>query len=215
MLEVDGFQLLFDPFITPNEMASDIDVESLSPDFILLSHGHEDHVVDLEAIAKRSGAKLISNFELISYFGEKGIEGHPMNHGGMASFPFGKVKYVTAIHSSVLPDGTYAGNPGGFVIQGAEKTVYFAGDTALTLDMKLIPQMGFTLDAAILPIGDNFTMGPDEALIASEFVACDKVIGVHFDTFPYIEIDHTAAKKSFENKGKKLHLPAIGEEIEI
>ena len=215
MLEVDGFQLLFDPFITPNEMASDIDVESLSPDFILLSHGHEDHVVDLEAIAKRSGAKLISNFELISYFGEKGIEGHPMNHGGMASFPFGKVKYVTAIHSSVLPDGTYAGNPGGFVIQGAEKTVYFAGDTALTLDMKLIPQMGFTLDAAILPIGDNFTMGPDEALIASEFVACDKVIGVHFDTFPYIEIDHTAAKERFANKGKELHLPAIGEEIEI
>lgn len=215
MLELNGFQLLFDPFITPNELASDIDADALDPDYILLTHGHEDHVADLEAIASRSGAKLISNYELVSYYGEKGIEGHPLNHGGMASFPFGKVKYVTAIHSSVLPDGTYGGNPGGFVIQGKEKTIYFAGDTALTYDMKLIPEMGFALDAAILPIGDNFTMGPAEALKAADFVQCDTIIGVHFDTFPYIEIDHAETKNSFETKGKKLHLPKVGEEIEI
>ena len=207
--------MLFDPFISPNKLARDIDIDSIEADYILLSHGHEDHVVDLQSIAKRTGAILISNFELATYFGEKGIETHPMNHGGVWEFPFGKVKYVSAIHSSVLPDGTYGGNPGGFVISGKDETFYFAGDTALTYDMKLIPEMGFELDLAILPVGDNFTMGPKEALKASEFIKCNTIIGVHFDTFPYIEIDHSSAKKMFSEKGKTLHLPEVGENIEI
>ncbi|NBC24595.1 MAG: metal-dependent hydrolase [Bacteroidetes bacterium] len=214
-LVFDDVQLLFDPFISPNERASDIDVDELRPDYILLSHGHEDHVADLERIVKNSDAKLISNFELVSYYGQKGVEGHPLNHGGQASFPFGRVKYVTAIHSSVLPDGTYGGNPGGFVIQAAGKTIYFAGDTALTYDMKLIPEMGYDVDVAILPIGDNFTMGPQEALRAADFVQSNRIIGVHFDTFPYIQIDHQAAISNFKENGKTLLLPAVGDEIEI
>ncbi len=215
MLELRDVKILFDPFISPNDLASDIDLDSLNPDYIMLSHGHEDHVADLEKIAKQSKAKLISNYELVSYYGQKGIEGHPLNHGGQASFPFGTVKYVTAIHSSVLPDGTYGGNPGGFILQADGKTIYFAGDTALTYDMKLIPEMGFKLDAAILPIGDNFTMGPEEALKASEFVQCNIVVGVHFDTFPYIEIDHDEVISRFKDAGKTLHLPTVGEEIDL
>jgi len=215
MLELRDVKILFDPFISPNDLASDIDLDSLNPDYIMLSHGHEDHVADLEKIAKQSKAKLISNYELVSYYGQKGIEGHPLNHGGQASFPFGTVKYVAAIHSSVLPDGTYGGNPGGFILQADGKTIYFAGDTALTYDMKLIPEMGFKLDAAILPIGDNFTMGPEEALKASEFVQCNIVVGVHFDTFPYIEIDHDEVISRFKDAGKTLHLPTVGEEIDL
>lgn len=214
-IEFEGYRLLFDPFISPNEKAEKIDIDAIQADYILLTHGHQDHVVDLERIANNTGATLISNFELVSYFEEKGVKGHPLNHGGAAEFPFGRVKYVTAIHSSVLPDGTYGGNPGGFVVEGKEQTFYFAGDTALTYDMRLIPEMGFELDVAILPIGDNFTMGLDEAVMASDFVQCNQIIGVHYDTFPYIEIDHEEAKKKFASKKKTLYLLAVGEQIDI
>ncbi|MGB1247818.1 MAG: metal-dependent hydrolase [Chitinophagales bacterium] len=214
-VEIAGKKLLFDPFISPNEMAQEIDVDSIDADYILISHGHEDHVVDVESIAKRTGAKLISNYEIISWFGEKGLKGHPMNHGGKWNFSFGSVKCVNAVHSSVLPDGTYGGNPVGFVIESEEGCFYYAGDTALTLDMQLIPLTSAPLDFCILPIGDNFTMGTDEAMLASDFVECDKVIGVHFDTFGYIKIDHSEAKKIFEQVEKELILPTIGETIEM
>lgn len=214
-VEVEGKHLLFDPFISPNEKANHIDVEAIKVDYILVSHGHEDHIADVEVIAKRTGAKLISNFEIVSWFEKKGIENvHPMNHGGSWKFDFGTVKYVNAVHSSSFPDGSFAGNPGGFIVTTVDKTFYYAGDTALMMDMKLIGEYE-KLNFAVLPIGDNFTMGIKDAVIASELLNCNNVIGVHYDTFGYIEINHETAKKAFSEKGKKLRLLEIGETIEI
>lgn len=206
--------LLIDPFITPNPLAKNVDISTLNPDYILVTHGHEDHVADVEAIAKQSGAKVISNFEIVNWFGAKGIDGHPMNHGGSWKFEFGWLKMVNAVHSSVLPDGTYGGNPAGFILDTEEGVIYIAGDTALHMDMKLIPEF-FKLDLAILPIGDNFTMGIEEAAKAAEFVQVDKVLGMHYDTFPYIEIDKETAKKTFAASGKELILLEIGESKSI
>ncbi|MFP4093279.1 MAG: metal-dependent hydrolase [Cyclobacteriaceae bacterium] len=214
-VEVGGKNLLFDPFITPNELAKDIDVDQITADYILVSHGHQDHVADAVAIAKRTGARLISNYEIIGWFAGQGVEnGHPMNHGGSASFEFGTVKYVNAVHSSVLPDGTYGGNPGGFIISGDNKSFYFAGDTALTMDMQLIPRFA-KLDLAILPIGSNFTMDANDAVVAADFIQCNKVMGVHYDTFPYIKIEHEKAKKAFSDAGKELILAEIGATIDF
>ncbi len=206
---------MFDPFISPNEQASGINVDEIPADYVLISHGHEDHVADAEAILKRTGAKVISNFEIVSWFGGKGLEnGHPMNFGGSWQFDFGIVKYVQAVHSSVMPDGAYGGNPGGFIIETNGKCIYYAGDTALTMDMKLFGEQ-HNIDVAVLPVGDNFTMGYRDAVMAAEFVKCDRVIGVHYDTFGFIEIDHAAAKAAFNDKGKSLTLPAIGETIDL
>jgi L-ascorbate metabolism protein UlaG (beta-lactamase superfamily) len=213
-IQVGDVQILVDPFITGNPKASQINIESLDANYILVTHAHQDHVLDVEAIAKRTNAVVISNYEIVSHFEKFGIEGHPMNHGGQWEFEFGKVKYINAIHTSSFPDGSYGGQPGGFVIEGEHKNIYIAGDTALTMDMKLIP-MQTKLDLAILPIGDNFTMGIDDAIIASDFVACDKVLGYHFDTFGYIEIDHDEAKRKFYDKEKDLMLLEIGESIEL
>ena len=207
--------LLFDPFITPNELAKDVDISTIKADYILVSHGHEDHIADVKRIATRTGAKLISNFEIVSWFAEKGVtDAHPMNHGGSWKFDFGSVKYVNAVHSSMLPDGSNGGNPGGFVVETDEGNFYFAGDTALHMDMKLIP-LQTKLDFAILPIGDNFTMGIDDAVLAAKFVETDKAIGVHYDTFGYIKIDKASAIESFNNNNIQLMLPSIGETIEI
>ncbi|MCB0518372.1 MAG: metal-dependent hydrolase [Lewinellaceae bacterium] len=214
-LEMNGKHLVFDPFISPNELAANINVDDIKANYILLSHGHGDHVADAEQIAKNNNASIISNFEIVSWFQGKGLNGHPMNHGGKWKFDFGTVKYVYATHSSVLPDGTNGGNPGGFVVWDSNTCFYFAGDTALTMDMKLIPLTCPKLDFAILPIGDNFTMGFDDAAIAAGFIECDTIIGCHYDTFGYIKIDHDAAKKAFAAKGKKLLLPAIGEAVEV
>jgi len=213
-IQIEDTHILVDPFITGNPIASSIDINTLKADYILITHAHQDHILDVEAIAKRTGAVLISNFEIISHFEKLGLEGHPMNHGGTWDFEFGSVKYVNAIHTSSFPDGSYGGQPGGFVIEGEHKNIYIAGDTALTYDMKLIP-LQTKLDLAILPIGDNFTMGIDDAIIASDFLACDKVVGYHYDTFGYIEIDHEVAKKKFFEKDKDLMLLDIGEAIEL
>lgn len=213
-IEVGGKHLLVDPFITGNPNASEIDINSLKADYILLTHAHGDHVLDVEVVAERTGATIVSNAEVAGYYTAKGLKAHPMNHGGSWQFDFGKVKYVNAIHSSSFPDGSYGGNPGGFVLEGEHKNIYIAGDTALTMDMKLIP-MRTKLDLAILPIGNNFTMDVEDAIIASDFVDCDKVLGYHFDTFGYIEIDHEAAIKKFFDKGKDLMLLEIGASIEL
>ena len=212
--EVNGFNLLFDPFITPNEKANHLNIDEIPADYILISHAHEDHIADVVEIANRTGAKLISNFEITTWFAnEHGINNsHPMNHGGAWNFDFGKVKYVNAIHSSTFPDGKSGGNPGGFIIESKEDCFYYAGDTALHMDMKLIP-MQFNLDFALLPIGDNFTMGIDDAVIAADFINTQKVIGLHYDTFGFIEIDHQKAIESFKNNNITLFLPKIGEEI--
>jgi L-ascorbate metabolism protein UlaG (beta-lactamase superfamily) len=206
--------LLFDPFITPNPLAARIDINALKPDYILVTHGHEDHVADVETIAKNSGALIVSNFEIVSWFEGKGISGHPMNHGGSWTFDFGTIKMVNAVHSSVLPDGTYGGNPAGFVIASEEGVFYFAGDTALHQDMKLIPEF-FELNFAVLPIGDNFTMGIDEAVKAAQFVNTTNVIGMHYDTFPYIEINKQEATEKFQSAGVSLKLFEIGEPNQI
>ena len=214
-VETRGTTLLFDPFITPNELAKHISLEDVRADYILISHGHFDHIADAVELAKRTGAPVISNYEIITWLAKQGIEkGHPMNHGGGFDFPFGRVKYVNAIHSSQLPDGANGGNPGGFVVDAPEGAFYFAGDTALTLDMKLIGEE-FGLRFAVLPIGDNFTMGAKDAVKAAGFVGCKKIVGVHYDTFPPIRIDHAKAKATFEEAGLSLLLPQIGETIEI
>ncbi|MEL0650051.1 metal-dependent hydrolase [Algibacter sp. TI.3.09] len=213
-IQIDDINILVDPFITGNEKAANIDINSLKADYIMVTHAHQDHILDVEAIAKRTNAVIISNFEIVTHFGNLGFEGHPMNHGGQWDFEFGNVKYVNAIHTSSFPDGTYGGQPGGFIIEGEHKNIYIAGDTALTFDMKLIP-LQTKLDLAILPIGDNFTMGINDAILASDFVECDKILGYHFDTFGYIEIDHEAAKRKFFEKDKDLMLLEIGESIEL
>ena len=185
-IEVNDVNILVDPFISPNPKASHIDINTLKADYILLTHAHQDHIADVETIAKRTNAVIVSNAEIASFYQNKGFEAHPMNHGGYWDFEFGTLKYVLAVHSSSFPNGTYGGQPGGFVIEGEHKNIYIAGDTALTFDMKLIP-IRTSLDLAILPIGDNFTMGIDDAIIASDFLKCDKILGYHYDTFGYIE----------------------------
>ena len=214
-IETDEVKILTDPFITGNDLAKDkVDIKTLNPDYIFLTHAHQDHTLDAEAIAKQSGATIVSNFEIANHYEAKGIEVHPMNHGGSWAFPFGKVKYVNAIHTSSFPDGSYGGQPGGFVFSIAGKTIYMAGDTALTMDMKLIP-MEFDLDLAILPIGDNFTMGIADAVRASDFIECNKILGCHYDTFGYIEIDHEEAKKAFKAVEKDLTLLEIGNSMTL
>ncbi|MEC3907957.1 metal-dependent hydrolase [Tamlana sp. 2201CG12-4] len=213
-IQINNINLLVDPFISANPKAEAVNVNELKADYILVTHAHQDHIVDVETIAKRTGAVVISNFEIVSHYEKLGVEGHPMNLGGKWGFEFGTVKYVNAIHTSSFPDGSYGGQPGGFIIEGEHKNIYIAGDTALTYDMKLIP-LQTKLDLAILPIGDNFTMGIDDAIIASDFVECDKVLGYHYDTFGYIEIDHELAKRKFFEKDKDLMLLEIGAFIEL
>ena len=215
LAEIKGKKLLFDPFITPNELASHININDIEADYILLSHGHADHVADAEAIAKATGATIIANYEVAMWFAGKGVNNyHPMNHGGKRQFDFGTVKCVSAIHSSSLPDGSYGGNPMGFVISSDEKNFYYSGDTALTLDMQLIP--AFTsIDFAVLPIGDNFTMDPEDAATAATMVQCKKVVGVHYDTFGYIKINKQQAIDNFKQKGIELLLPGIGDAVEM
>lgn len=215
-VETGGKHIVFDPFISANSKATNINVEEIPADYICVSHGHEDHVADLIALAQRTGAKVICAWEIHQWLSKQGItNAHPMNTGGKWQFDFGTVMCVTAHHSSSLPDGSYGGNPMGFVIWNADDCFYFAGDTALTLDMKLIPMLCPKLKTAILPIGDNFTMDVNQAVYASDFIQCDQVIGCHYDTFGFIEIDHEAAQKAFSDKGKKLILPEIGQTITL
>jgi len=214
MIEAEGKKLLFDPFITPNPAANHIDVNALKPDYILVSHGHGDHVTDLVAIQKSSGAKVICIAEIANWLNDQGIENvHGMNIGGGFNFDFGRVKMVNAVHSSTLPDGSSGGNPAGFVLYSEGKKIYFAGDTALTYDMKLLEDEN--LDWAFLPIGDNYTMGVDDAIKATRFINCKNVIGIHYDTFPVISIDKDETIEKFIKAGVNIKLPAIGEEIAL
>lgn len=214
-LEAAGKKLLFDPFITYNELAKGIvDVASLKPDYILVSHGHGDHVADLVQVQKQSGAKVICIAEIAGWLGKQGIDNvHGMNIGGGFNFDFGRVKMVNAVHSSALPDGSNGGNPAGFVISSEGKKIYFAGDTALTYDMKLLEDEN--LDWAFLPIGDNYTMGADDAIKAAAFINCKNIIGIHYDSFPVIKIDKEEVKEKFIKAGLNLKLPAIGESLDL
>lgn len=213
--QINNATLLFDPFITGNDLAKSIDVTKIPADYILISHGHSDHLGDAGAIAKRTGATIISNFEITQWFGKQGLQKtHPLNHGGGHGFDFGRVKFVNAIHSSGLPDGSYGGNPGGFVVESQVGNFYYSGDTALTMDMKLIGE-GTELRFAALCIGDNFTMDFADAIKAADFVGCREVLGLHFDTFPPIKIDHRKAIDRFKEAGKTLHLLEPGQNREF
>jgi len=183
-VETAGKMLLFDPFITPNHLAASVDVASLRPDFILLTHGHFDHVADVETIARASGATLIGCYEVAEWFGNKGIEKRiPMNSGGSCTLDFGRVTFTTAVHSSSMPDGSYGGQPGGFFVETADGTFYNSGDTALTRDLELIAPAG-TMKFAALCIGDHFTMGYRDAATAAGWLGCREILGLHYDTFP-------------------------------
>ncbi len=216
MVDLGKAKLLFDPFISANEKAAHIDIAALKPDYILLSHGHADHVLDAEAIAKQSGATIISNYEIVSWFADKkGVDkGIGLNHGGGVTLDFGRVVYVPALHSSSLPDGTYGGQPGGFVVTHDNGAFYYSGDTALSYDMTLIGER-YAPDFAMLCLGDTFTMDAVDAVKAAEFVGVKDVIGMHYDTFPPITLDHDAAKRLFKDAGKTLTLLQIGESLSM
>lgn len=214
-VEVKGKTILFDPFITPNELASKVDIQALNPDYIFLSHAHEDHFADCISIATRTGCTVVAAWEIHFWLNKNGISNtHPMNTGGKWKFDFGTVKCVVAHHSSSLPDGSYGGNPMGFIFSTEEGNFYYAGDTALTFDMELIPRWA-SLDLAILPIGDNFTMDIEDAIIAAEMVECNRVMGVHYDTFGFIKINKEEAIAKFDESGVVLLLPGINETIEF
>lgn len=213
-IETNGYNLLVDPFISGNEQAKHIDINTIKADYILITHAHQDHILDVESISKRTGAKIVSNYEIVTHFGAKDLPGHPMNHGGKWKFDFGTLKYVNAVHSSSFPDGTYGGNPGGFVLTSEGKNIYLAGDTALMEDMKYLGAQ-YHFDRLVLPVGDNFTMGYEDAAIAAQWLGCNQVIGIHFDTFGYVEIDHQSAQKHFSDLGLSLSLPSIGETIDL
>jgi L-ascorbate metabolism protein UlaG (beta-lactamase superfamily) len=212
---INGVRVLFDPFISGNPLAKDVNIDAIEADYILLSHGHGDHLADFERIATRTGAKLLAIAEIAGHYGAKGFDGIGANLGGKVQLPFGTVHFVAAAHSSSFPDGSYAGVPVGFVIKTFEgKTIYFAGDTALTYDLKLIKDR-HQLDFALLPIGDHYTMGVTDALVAADWVGATELIGMHYDTFPPLVIDHEAAQAEAKAAGKNLRLMHIGETVEL
>lgn len=215
IFELNEHVIITDPALSANPLASNIKIPNIKIDYILLTHAHGDHCADVVKTAKANNATIISNYEIGTYYGEQGLKFHPMNHGGKWKFEFGTIAMVNAVHSSVFPDGSNGGNPCGFVMMTKDKCIYIAGDTALTMDMKVIPILYPKLDLSILPIGDNFTMGIEEAVEAANFVQCKKVIGCHFDSFPYIEINHDEAIQKFSDRGLELTLLELGEKISI
>lgn len=189
-VETGGKTILIDPFLTGNPAASTT-ADAVNPDFIVVSHGHSDHVGDAVDIAKRTGATVIANFEIAEWMGKQGVgSASPQHIGGSHEYDFGTLKLTIAHHGSALPDGSYGGNPCGVLLKTADGNLYHACDTGLFYDMKLIGEEG--VDVAILPIGDNFTMGPDDALRAVKLIEPKKVIPVHYNTFPLIAQDADA-----------------------
>lgn len=191
-VHTENHRLIIDPFLTGNPLA-DISADQVKVDYILLTHGHGDHLGDTVAIAKRNNATVITTFELATWLSWQGVQTHGMGIGGGFDFPFGRVKFTLAHHSSSIEDVEkqeiiYLGNPAGILLTCDGKTLYHAGDTSLFSDMKLIGMMQ-KIDVAFLPIGDNFTMGPSDALLAAEWIGAEKVIPIHFNTFPPIKQD--------------------------
>lgn len=215
LVDLDGSRVLFDPFITSNALASSVDKAAIEADYILLSHAHQDHMADAEYFARKNGAAIVAIYDVCEWYKSKGIENlvH-MNIGGKVKLPFGTVKMVHAVHSSVLPDGTYGGNPAGFVVETPDKTFYFAGDTGLTYDMKIIAEQ-YQVDVAFLPIGGQLTMDIDDALVAARWVNASQVIGMHYDTFPFIRVEPEQVLDKARQAGVKLNLLQIGEKIKL
>ena len=203
-----GKTILFDPFISGNELAKGINPDDIRVYYIFVSHGHFDHSHDVVKIANNS-------WELYTHFGAQGVKNvHPLNPGGKWTFDFGTAKGTAAVHSSSFQDGSYAGVAEGFAFKTEDGNFYYSGDTALTLDMSLIPKWA-KLDFAALPIGDVLTMGIEDAIEAAKMLGVTQVLGVHYDTFGFIKVDKAAAIKAFADAGLALHLPEIGQTITI
>lgn len=209
-LETGGYHLLVDPFFTDNPSASTT-ANKVAADYILVSHGHSDHVGDSAAIARRTGAMIVSNFEIATWFSNKGLKTHGQHLGGGFMYPFGYLKLTLALHGSELPDGANGGNPAGFLLTTLDgPKIYMAQDTGLFGDMRLIGEEG--IDLAVLPIGDNFTMGPADALRAVKLIAPRHVIPIHYNTFDLINQDANAwAKKVEAETSAKVHVLKPGE----
>ncbi|MEK6249626.1 MAG: metal-dependent hydrolase [Planctomycetales bacterium] len=214
LIEMPDHVVLLDPFLDDSPTAP-IKASDVHPDTILVSHGHFDHIADAAAIATRTGAQVVTNFEICEWLGAQGIENtQPMNHGGGVELAFGRITYTVAHHSSGLPDGAYGGNPGGFVLNLADGTIYFACDTSLFSDMQLIGRSG--IDLAVLPIGDVFTMGPDDAIEAVKFLKPKRVVPAHYNTWPPIEQDAKAwAERVRAETTAEPLVPQPGEKIEL
>ncbi len=201
LIETQGKKLLFDPLITDNPLiAGKVKPDQIKADYILLTHAHFDHLGDTEKIARQNNSLIISSAEIVGYFQKKGIQGHPLNCGGKWKFEFGTVKMVNAIHSSSFPDGTYGGPASGFILFIENKVVYFAGDTAVTKDMEIWGSM-YNIYLSFLPVGDNFTMDVEEALLAAKFLKTKKVIPVHYNTWPLIQVNISEIKQKFVQNG--------------
>jgi L-ascorbate metabolism protein UlaG (beta-lactamase superfamily) len=217
LVKTGSHAILIDPFFNDNPSAP-IQADDAKCDFILLTHAHYDHMADVASIAKRCQAPLVSNYDLCQWFTKKGglaaDKSIGMNLGGAMQLPFGRVKMTIAHHSSMLPDGSYGGNPCGFILDMDDKRLYFAGDTALFGDMQLIGDEG--LDLAVVPIGDIFTMGPDDALRAVKMLRPKQVAPTHYNTWPPIAQDAAAwAERVQRETGAKVHLPRPGGTFEI
>ncbi|MCC6865497.1 MAG: metal-dependent hydrolase [Ignavibacteria bacterium] len=213
-IKSESHNILIDPFITGNPKAK-INAAELKPDFILLSHAHSDHFGDTIDIAKNNDALVIAVHELAEYLSSVGVKSHGMGIGGQREFPFGKVKFTIAHHSSSIESNQlYMGEPSGIILNIEGKCLYHAGDTSLFLDMKLIGDMN-AIDHALLPIGDNYTMGIDDAVKAAEFLNCKNVSPMHYGTFPVIDTDPNEFKRKVESVGKKCIILPIGESVEI
>ena len=213
-IETGGFNLLVDPFLSGNPAAS-VGPENVAADFILLSHGHGDHLGDTVAIAKRTGAVVITNAELSDWLAKQGVQTHGQHIGGGFMHPFGYLKLTLAIHGSGLPDGSYGGNPVGFLLTTNDhEKIYMACDTGLFGDMRLIGEEG--IDLAVIPIGDNYTMGPDDALQAVKLLRPKHVIPCHYNTWPPIEQDAAAwAQQVKEQTVSTPHVLQPGESLEL
>ncbi len=209
LLESENHKIAIDPFLSGNPRAM-LAPESLQVDYILLTHGHGDHLGDAIKIAKANDATIIAPFELALYCEEQKVKVHPMHIGGSHEFPFGRVKLTMALHGSMTPDGRYTGNPCGFLVTFDRKTVYHAGDTGLFYDMKLIGEMN-QIDVALLPIGDNFTMGIDDAVKATQLLSADLNIPMHYNTFDVINADPEEFKRKVTEAGGKAVILSIGD----
>lgn len=210
----NGTKVLLDPFITYNPLAKDIDISSIEPDYIFLSHGHQDHVADMEPIQKKSNATVVAIVETAEWVRKQGVSPEKIiefNFGGTLTLPFGKVKMVYALHTNSTPDGNYGGFPCGYVFFIGDRRIYFAGDTGLTLEMKLLDDLD--LDWAFLPIGGHYTMDMFDAVKAAGFINSKNIVGIHYDTFPPIAIDKKKAIALFQESELRLELPSIGETI--